>query len=61
MKSYEIVPEIVPVLPKHIKGWRLKLFIGNAEIDGGVFQANADGYSKAFQEAEKFIMDNTKA
>ncbi len=59
MKSYEIVPVIVPKLPEHIKGWRLKLYVGNQEIDGGIFQPGAVGYSKAFEEAETFITDIT--
>ncbi len=58
MKSYEIVPELVPKLPEHIKGWRLKLFVGNAEIDGGIFQPSPDGYLQAFQQAERFITDS---
>jgi hypothetical protein len=58
MKSYEIIPEIHPMLPEHIKGWRLKLYIGNTEIDGGEFNPGADGYTMAFQKAEQFITDD---
>ena len=58
MKSYEIIPEIVPKLPEHIKWWRLVLYRDKEEIDGGMFQPGAEGYSKAFEEAENFITDN---
>ena len=57
MKSYEIIPEIVPKLPEYIKGWRLILYSDKEEIDGGMFQSNAEGYSKALEKAENFVTD----